>query len=401
MDEQPDLLSGDHAGDPYPVYDALRRDHPVYQEPQLGTWVLTRYDDVYGALRDHATFSSAEGVTPGERGLAGDRRLPLMEEDPPRHTLVRQAVHRTFAPRRIGRFEPRVREIAVALLDATGDEFDAIEALAVPLPVTVIAHLLGIAPEDRARFKYWSDAVTGLLDVGDAEDGEERAQRVSEERALATAEMVQYFATEIGARRDAPADDLISAVVTAEVEGELFTDEQALMFCGLFLVAGNETTTNLISNMLNVLVERPDLWAALRADRTLSEPVVEETLRFESPVQMLWRTTTRPVTLHGVTIPPGEKVALCFAAANRDPDGFAAPDEFRLDRELGQHLAFGYGTHYCMGSPLARLEAQVALDELLTRYERLERGGGPAERLPSPLLRGFARLPIRGVPALT
>jgi cytochrome P450 len=173
------------------------------------------------------------------------------------------------------------------------------------------------------------------------------------------------------------------------------SDSQLIGFCILLLIAGNETTTNLIGNSLNILADRPELWQRLRQDRDLVEGVIEETLRFDSPVQMLWRTTTRPVQLRGTTIPEGEKVMVAFAAANRDAAEFADPDEFNPQRDWASHVAFGYGTHYCLGSPLARVEASVALNALLDRFPRLERGESEPRRLPSLVLRGFSALPLR------
>ncbi len=207
--------------------------------------------------------------------------------------------------------------------------------------------------------------------------------------------MFGFFKDVMAEKRNQPMGDLITAVAQAEFEGERLEDWEVLGFCVLLLVAGNETTTNLIGNLLNVLVDRPGLWERLRADRALVDPVVEETLRFDSPVQMLFRRTTREVDLAGTRLSADADILVSFAAANRDPAEFEEPDEFRLDRELSKHVAFGAGIHYCLGSPLARAEARAALNGLLDRYPAIERGDRPAERLRmTQMLRGFRALPL-------
>jgi cytochrome P450 len=369
--------------DPYPTYQRLREQAPVYREPAYGTWVLTRFEDVYGALRDHATFSSARGIAPGIRGQGGF--VTMITTDPPRHTRLRALVNKAFTPRVVAELAPVMRQVVDELLAGVdGGSVDLVETLTYPLPVIVIAQLLGIPPAERERFKRWSDAVVGVTDSG-----------LRDENQQAVMEMFQYFAAEIAARRAAPGLDLITAVVQAEIDGEALSDTELLSFCLLLLVAGNETTTNLIGNLLHVLADRPDLWQALRADRTLVAPAVEETLRYDSPVQLLWRTAARDIDLHGTTIREDERVMVVYAAANRDPDAFPDPDTFRLDRQLNRHLAFGHGIHYCLGAPLARVEAAIALNALLDRYATLEHSDTPAERLPASILRGFRRLPLQ------
>jgi cytochrome P450 len=393
------LFTPESQDDPYPVYARLREQSPVFQEPELGTWALTRYADVYGALQDHETYSSAQGLTPKTEGSKGfSASLPLVMDDPPQHTKVRRLVNTAFTPKRVEAMRAEIEVLTEELLDAIPDdalEMEAVEALAIPLPMIVIARMLGVPESDRERFKRWSDAVAGVLDT---DPDMSSMQDMAAERQAAAADMIGYFHQTITARKASPTEDLISLLVQAEIDGENMEDIKLLGFCVLLLLAGNETTTSLIGNLLNVLVDRPDLWEALRADRTLVAGAVEETLRYDSPIQMLWRVTTRPVELHGVTIPKGGVVMVGFASANRDGAEFPDADEFKLDRDWSKHVAFGHGVHYCLGSPLARLEAETALNGLLDRYARIERGEAPARRMPSALLRGFASLPIRLTP---
>lgn len=384
MMESIDLFTREMQRDPHQTYRLLREQAPVYREPRFNSWVLTRFDDVYHALRDWETFSSAQGIAPGFRG-DGFGRIVLITTDPPRHHRLRAIVNKAFTPRMVARLDLMMRDTVDSLLAGVDHDqpVDLPPALTIPLPVIVIAHLLGIPKADRQRFKHWSDAVVGLTDTG-VRDGTQSA----------LIEMYAYFSGHIAWRRTQFSDDLIAALVAAEIDGEHLSEQELLGFCLLLLVAGNETTTNLISNALNVLVDRPDLWQRLRADRSLVPKAIEETLRFDGPVSGLWRTATRPVELNNVAIAAGDKVMVCYAAANRDPAEFPDPDQFLLDRELERHVAFGYGIHYCLGAPLARAEAAVALNALLDRYPAIERGDEPAERLPSTLLRGFGKLPL-------
>ncbi len=375
----PDQLKEELAAfiaNPYPTYHQLRDRTPTefislpagmapgLDEP-LRSWALMRYNDVYGALRDHDTFSSARNPFV-EKGIFP--QLVLIMDDPPRHTRFRRLVNKAFTPKRIETLEPWIARVAGELLDEIGGgEVDMVEAYTIPLPIKVIARLLGIPGEEYPTFKRWSDTfISSLVSIS------------LEERMKNTQEMVAYFGRMVSARRAQGAEDLITALVEAEIEGEALEEWEILGFCILLLIAGNETTTNLISNMLNILVDRPQLWKQLQQDRTLVEPVVEETLRFESPVQQLLRVTTREVEVSGVQIPQGEMVTVFFGAANRDPQAFPHPDEFRLDRDLRNHLAFGSGIHYCLGAPLARAEAKIALHALLDRFSSLERGKVPA-----------------------
>jgi hypothetical protein len=389
-------LRGDLAtfvSNPYAVYPEAREQSPVLMEvipagivpgldEPIKAWAIMKYDDVFAALRDHDTFSSARNPFV-EKGFFP--QLVLIMDDPPRHTRFRRLVNKAFTLRRVEALEPWITSIANELLDDIGaEEIDIVQSYTIPLPVKVIARLMGIPGDDYPTFKRWSDTfISSLISIS------------LDERMKNTMEMVEYFGKIAAARRSQGAEDLITALVEAEIDGESLQDWEILGFCILLLIAGNETTTNLMGNLLNILVERPELWRRLQQDRSLVEPVIEETLRYESPVQQLMRMTTKDATLSGVTIPANELVMVFFGAANRDPKEFPNPDEFRLDRDLRNHVSFGAGIHYCLGAPLARAEAKISLNAFLDRFSSITHGATPAVRQSqSPVVFGFERLPL-------
>jgi cytochrome P450 len=312
--------------------------------------------------------------------------LPLLTDDPPKHTQLRALVDRAFTMRMLKLMEDWVEDLArdmVAELPA-GEPVDIVQALTIPLPVAVISRMMGIPAERSEDFKRWSDALTGTL-----------AGASMEKRQQDILEMATFFQEMIPERRSEPGDDLISAVANAEIEGERLTDQEIVGFCILLLIAGNETTTNLLGNLFNIAADRPEVWAALLEDEKLIDAAVEETLRFDAPVQFLMRKATRPMRYHGQDVAAGENVTVVMAAANRDPDVYEHPDEFRLDRKKNHHHTFGFGVHFCIGAPLARMEARLVLKALTGRFDRLERPARPPgdnERVASPLLRGFHHL---------
>jgi cytochrome P450 len=361
--------------DPYPHYARWCEEQPIFWDDRLRGFVLTRHDDVRAILKNSADFSSS--------AMGQGNRLPLLTDDPPRHTQLRALVDRAFTMRMLRNIEPRIDAIAHDLVASfvPGEPIDVVGRLTTPLPVAVISEMMGIPVERGDDFKRWSDALTGTL-----------AGVSLESRRQDALEMAMYFHSLIPERRERPREDLVSAVVNAEIDGERLSDEDIVGFNILLLIAGNETTTNLLGNLLDILADRPDLYARLVADPDLIEGAIEETLRFEPPVQFLIRKATVETTLHGQRIAPGDLVYVVMAAANRDPRAYDDPHAFRLDRARNHHHTFGFGIHFCMGAPLARLEARAAMRALVARFPGLSRAPGADERTASPLLRGFHHL---------
>ena len=375
--------------DPYPSYRRLRDDAPVYHDERRGFWALSRFDDVLWAAHDPATFCSGEGIA-----LEGQARSPfpnLIVMDDPRHAQLRKLVSRGFTTRPVGAFEPRVRELATNMIDevvartTAGETVDLVPALTGPLPMTVVGDLIGVAPSDREQFRTWSDTVVHQ-DV-------DRPETVEAGRAAVGA-VVGYFSEIIVARRAAPTDDLVSALIAASVDGERLADDEILGFCFLLIVAGTETTTNLLGLGAIALATNPAERARLLADPSLVPGAIEEMLRWGSPVQGLARTTTRAVERHGVTIPEGAKVQLLYGSANRDEREFTDPDRFDVTRTIERHLAFGHGVHFCLGAALARLEATVVFEEMLRRIPGWQVDADAFTWIRSSSVRGPATLPI-------
>ncbi len=372
----PDVL-GTAAGiaDPYPAYLALRDSSPVrYLRVAAGAatglsaplhgYALLRHADVLTALRDPATFSSQS-----YRMFKGIPQMALLHDDPPHHTKMRRLANKAFTAPRVAALAPWVTDLARGLVEAMGrGEAEIMDRFAVALPVRVIGTMLGVPPEDHAALKDWSDALVSYNGMPAVERGPKIQQ------------LMAYVDRLVAARRADATNDMIAAFLDAEVDGERLDDEQIRRLVVVLLVAGNETTTNLIGNMLALLADRPELWARAREDRSLVEPIVNEALRFESPVQRFPRLTTREVEIGGVTIEAGVIVDVFYGAALRDPAVFADPDTFRLDPKQGESVAFGVGIHHCLGAPLARLEATIALNAMLDGVPTLRRGAAPAER---------------------
>lgn len=375
--------------DPYPVYRQLRATAPVYRCQERDTWVLSRYADVDCALMDPALFSSAKGIFPTRQGLdMAATFLPMMiMMDAPRHTAMRAIVSRAFTPRRIVGLEDTIRAMTAELfaaLDGASD-CDLVQDVAGPLPAMVIADLLGIPRDDRAQFRTWSSTLV---------QGDPSSPEAMQSALTAAASLYEYFTAFVAERRTHPTEDLITALVQAELGGQRLTDEELLGFCLLLLVAGHETTTNLIANAAVVLAEHPQARDRLAADAALIPNAVEELLRYDSPVQGLARTLTRDLTLHDVSMREGDTVLLLFGSANRDEGAFPDPDVFEMDRRPDSQVAFGRGAHFCLGAALARLEAGVLLPEMLHRMPGWQPDLGRAQRLRSGPIRGYSQLPL-------
>jgi len=373
------------AGDPFPAYARLRAEAPVARNAEVGFWVLSKHADVLAASTDPSTFCSRQGILLFEIGADYASPPTMMHTDPPEHTRYRALAQPGFTPSLIRSLEPAVRVRARALLAEIEPEVarDVVAPVTVPFPLQIIAELLGIPDEEWPRFHLWSEAV-----IPGATDWPE------DERQSLQAEMVTYLVGEAKARRDAPRDDLVSALAAAEVEGERLSDDELAMFLVQLLVAGNETSRNMLSGGLVALADHPDQWRALRGDRRLVAPAVEEFLRWTTPVVYFMRTATRDVDVRGERIGAGEPVVLLYASANRDDDQFGpSADRFDVARSPNHHMAFGFGPHFCIGAALARLEGRVLLEELLDRFTAVERAG-PVERTASPVIAGIQRAPL-------
>ena len=388
-----EFLTPDVLRDPYPLYAQFRADSPLLKVPN-GPYCVLDYAGVRRALDDHEHFSNAASPSG-----ATESPLPwLIFFDPPRHTKLRALVSRAFTPRSVAELEPRIAEISRQLLDAiiahgTG-EFDLVADYAAPLPLLVIGQMLGLPASDREQLRRWSDALLGLSHTisGDAA----ASAKAGALYLRTTEEMENYLIDILRHFRTAPKDNLLNRLALAEVDGERLTHEQILGFFQLLLLAGSETTINLIAVAILCLLEHPRELARLRADMNLLPSAIEEVLRFRSPVQAVFRATRREVEMHGQTIPARKLVLAMVGSANRDPAAFPDPDRFAIDRDPNPHVAFGHGIHFCLGAPLARLEGRIAIGDLLNRLPGLALvNDDPWEPRPAFHIHGPARLPVR------
>ena len=392
-------LSPRVARDPYPVYARLRTEDPVHRSRLMNAWVFTRHADVDAVLRDHRRFSSdmrKRKMSKRQRAsLPGSEDLTMLFLDPPEHTRLRALVNKAFTRRAIDALEPHIRGLMQGLLDEVGDPsagFDLMAAVAAPLPVIVIAEMLGVPPEDRSRFRVWSDRRARLLEPTLTA----RERGLAEEAGKA---FDAYFRPILKARHADPRDDIISALVHAEDQGATLSEREILTMLRLLLVAGNETTTNLIGNGVLALLRHPEQLQALRGERGLIPAAVEELLRFDSPVQSDFRSALEDCEVQGSPVAKGDNVVLLIGAANHDPAVFKDPERLDIHRRDGGHISFGRGVHHCLGAQLARLEGRIVLETLLERFASIrlltER---PAFRN-SVVLRGLESLPVAAVRA--
>jgi len=373
--------------DPYPVYARLRDEAPLYRNDELDFWALSRHDDVLAAFRDPARLSNRFGVTldPAAYGPHAHKSMSFLAMDPPRHTRMRSLVSKAFTTRRVAELEPQIRALAVRYLDAAVEagSFDMVADVAGKLPMDVISEMIGVPPADRAEVRRLADLLVhrqeGVFDV-------------PQEGMEAALVLAGYFADMVAARRATRRDDLTSGLLDAEIDGDRLSDDEVISFLFLMVVAGNETTTKLLANAWYWAWRFPDEKAKALADPARAGDWVEETLRFDTSSQMLLRVTTGEVELRGTVLPDGERVLLLVGSANRDPLVFAEPDRYDIDRDTTKLISFGGGRHFCLGAPLARLEARVTLEELVARVADYDIDPDGTRRVHSINVRGFATL---------
>ncbi|WP_330250031.1 cytochrome P450 [Nocardia sp. NBC_00565] len=376
--------------DPYPTYQRLRTEAPLYHNADLDFWALSRHADVTAAFRDSVRLSSANGVSldPAAWGRHAHRVMSFLAMDDPRHMRMRRLVYKGFTPKRVAEMEDRIRELTLSYLEpaiATGS-FDWIDEVAGKLPMDVISELMGVPEADRAEIRRLADLVVhredGVLDVPMA-------------AAQASIKLITYYAEMVADRRRSPTEDLTSALLDAEIDGDTLTDEEIIGFMFLMVVAGNETTTKLLGNALYWSARNPSEYAKVVAEPELVTDWVEETLRYDTSSQIVARCAAVDIDQHGRTIPAGAKVLLLIGSANRDPEAFADGDSYRIGRSDKAGLAsFGAGVHFCLGAHLARLEAGVALREFVSRVRSYDVADTGIVRVHSTNVRGFAKLPI-------
>jgi hypothetical protein len=379
---------------PYPVLERLRRLDPVHHDTVLNRYVLTRHDDVEELLFDRSLSVDPRKAAPGtfEAMFAfADRDRPpsMLFSDPPYHTRLRGLVSKAFTARAVEQQRPRIQEIVDELLEAidTADEVDLIESFAGPLPTIVIAEMLGVDPADRADFKRWSDL--GVMNFNPMLTPEEREQVNEASEALSA-----YLRRVVENRREQPRNDLISGLVNAQEGGDQLSDEEIVTMCSLLLAAGNLTTTDLIGNGVLALLRNPDELRKLQDDPSLIKNAVEEMLRYDSPVIMSGRTPLEDSTIAGRKIAAGQSVTPVLGAANHDPAAYPDPNRFDITRDNTSHHSFGGGVHYCLGAPLARAEAQIAVGTLVRRYPNIRLAPSLLEWRRVPGFRGLKRLPV-------
>lgn len=377
-DSDLDAVPGAHLADPYPYYRMLRETDPVHWDQRRRGWLLTRYRDVERALRDE-THLSAEQGTPNS----------MLVSDPPRHTRLRSLVSKAFTPRRVRALAPRIQEITDDLLDqaAGRDTIDLIADFAYPLPITVIADLLGVDPDKRDFFRVETTAIAMAIGMSPDPEAGTKAN-------AGRGRLIAYFDELIARRRAEPRDDLVSALVQAEDQGDLLTHSELMAMLILLLVGGHETTVNLIGNGTLALLRHPDQLQRLRREEGIERTATDELLRYDSPSQMTGRVAKADFEIDGRTIRAGERVRMVLGAANRDPEVFAEPDRLDLTRNPNHHLSFGFGVHYCLGAELARLEGATAITALVRRFPAMRLLDDEVRWRPAPVLRGLEALPL-------
>ncbi|OJT26954.1 hypothetical protein BO221_02815 [Archangium sp. Cb G35] len=398
MSDKPNVYSPEIWNDPHPFYAALRREAPVSQVEPSGMWAVTRYEDVLYVLKNPQLFSS-EGFRPAVQPAWLQQRNPVADSilmmDPPTHTRLRALITRTFSAAGVARLEPFIRDSARSIVDdmLARRRVDFMESMALVLPSRAMSALLGLDPSLAPRFKTWADAVTGV-GIVPAEDMKRRTELTGY-----LDELTHHLTSVLEARQREPGNDVVTDLLQARAQGGSMSDDELLGYCVLLLVAGLETTYDLLGMSALTLTDNPDIWARLKKDRTLVPKFVEEVLRFHAPSQSTIRTTTQETELGGVRLPKGATLLVQFVSANRDESVFPNAHRFDLERTGSPHLTFGQGIHFCVGAPLARMEARLALEALLEKCERLVREPGPVTWNVAITTRGPAVLPLELIPA--
>ena len=389
-------LAPGFVADPYPVYRRLRDRDPVHYSTLTRQFVVARYADLDRIFRDHRNFSSDLQRARSSHGSLGTRKKlkpSMLVRDPPDHTRLRRLVNRAFTARSVAKMEDFVRATAHGLLNkvAGAREFDLMSAFAAPLPAIVIARMIGVPERDLERFKVWSDRLARAVEPLLTPDEEETVVRT-------VRELAGYNATIVEQRRREPRDDLVSRLVEAEEQGDRLTSDEMIEMLRLLLIAGNKTTANLIGNGVRALLRYPDQFALLRERPELVPSAVEELLRYDAPVQLAMRITTRDLEIGDRAVPSGTLLCLAIGSANHDPERFRRPDALDVTRSDQGNISFGRGIHHCLGAPLARLQGRIALEVLLERFDKIDFGRTPPKYRSSAVLRGLEHLDVRVVP---
>ena len=379
--------------DPYPYYQRLREQAPLYRNEELGFWALSRHADVHQGFRNSTTLSNRFGVSldPAARGPHASKTMSFLAMDDPAHLRLRTLVSKGFTPRRIRELEPRVTEIAHQHLDimlekASGGTVDYVNEFAGKLPMDVISELMGVPQPDRDQVRAWADGVMHR---------DEGVNDVPAAAVEASINLIVYYQEMVAERRKKPTDDLTTALLEAEIDGDRLTDDEILGFMFLMVIAGNETTTKLLANAAFWGHKNPDQLTSVYADPSRVPLWVEETLRYDTSSQILARTVAGELTLYDTTIPDGDVLLLLPGSGHRDDRAFDNPDDFVIGRDIGSKLlSFGSGAHFCLGAHLARMEARVALTELFNRIKGFQVDEANSVRVHSSNVRGFAHLPM-------